>query len=124
MVDIEFAYDYFTKERLFSDAFLAAEEIKQIQALNMAKNQILSQKFNKYVDCNREVLIKKAICEQALYLLETLNTERSKLINQGVTGFSVEGLSESYDITKARNVICKEAKELIKPYLLGCASIC
>ena len=95
-----------------------------MQSLRMAKNQILSQKFNRYTDCNREVLIKKAICEQALYLLETLNTQRAKLISQGVSSFSVEGVSESYDITKARNVICKEAKELIKPYLLGCASIC
>ena len=124
MIDIEFAYDYFSEERLFSDAFLKAKPREQYQSLNMAKNQILSQKFNRYTDCNREVLIKKAICEQALYLLETLNTQRAKLISQGVSSFSVEGVSESYDITKARNVICKEAKELIKPYLLGCASIC
>ena len=124
MIDIEFAKSYFNDERLFSDAFLKASEKEQMQSLRMAKNQILNQKFNRYIDCDREDLIKKAICEQALYLLETLNTERVKLINQGVTGFSVEGLSESYDATKARNVICKEAKELIKPYLLGCASIC
>ena len=124
MINIEFAYDYFSEERLFSDAFLLAKEREQIQSLNMAKNQILSQKFNNYIDDDRETLIKKSICEQALYLLETLNTQRSRLINQGVTSFSVEGLSENYDITKAKNVICKEAKELIKPYLIGCASIC
>ena len=124
MIDIEFARSYFNDERLFSDTFLKANEKEQMQSLRMAKNQILSQKFNRYIDCDREDLIKKAICEQALYLLETLNTQRAKLINQGVSSFSVDGLSESYDMTKAKNVICKEAKELIKPYLLGCANIC
>lgn len=124
MIDIEFAYEYFTKERLFSDAFLMAEENKQLQSLNMAKNQILNQKFSTYEDEEKETLIKKAICEQALYLLETLNTQRSRLINQGVTNFSVEGMSETYDLNKAKDVICKEAKELIKPYLIGSVVIC
>ena len=124
MVEIEFAYEYFTKERLFPDAFLTAEENKQLQALNMAKNQILSQRFSIYEDENKDISIKKAICEQALYLLETLNTQRYRLIDQGLTSFSVEGLSESYDLNKAKNIICKEAKEIIKHYLIGCATIC
>ena len=124
MVNIEFAYDYFYNERLFSDAWLMANGKEQIQSLNMAKNQILNLKFNNYDDENKEILIKKAICEQALYLLETLNTQRSRLINQGVTNFSVEGLSESYDLNKAKDIICKEAKVLISTYLLGCVAIC
>ena len=124
MVSIEFACDYFTNERLFSEVFLQAEENKQLQALNMAKNQILSQRFKKLDDEEKETLIKKAICEQALYLLEVMNSQRYKLINQGVTNFSVEGMSETYDLNKAKDVICKEAKELIKPYLIGSVVIC
>ena len=124
MVSIEFAYDYFTNERLFSESFLMAEENKQLQALNMAKNQILSQKFKKLDDENKEMLIKKAICEQALYLLDVVGNQRHKLISQGVTSFSVEGLSEHYDLAKSNEIICKEAKELIKPYLIGSVVIC
>lgn len=124
MVSIEFAYDYFTNERLFSESFLMAEENKQLQALNMAKNQILSQRFKKFDDENKEMLIKKAICEQALYLLDVMDNQRHKLISQGVTSFSVEGLSEHYDLVKSSEIICKEAKELIKPYLIGGVVIC
>ena len=124
MVSMEFAYEYFTNERLFSEAFLQAEDNKQYQALNMAKNQILSQRFKKYEDENKEILIKKAVCEQALYLLDTMSSQRHKLISQGFTSFSVEGLSEHYDLNKTNEIICKEAKELIKPYLIGGVVIC
>ena len=124
MVSIEFAYDYFTNERLFSESFLMAEENKQLQALNMAKNQILNQRFKKLDDENKETLIKKAICEQALYLLDVMDNQRQKLISQGVTSFSVEGLSEHYDLAKSNEIICKEAKEFIKPYLIGGVVIC
>ena len=124
MVSIEFAYDYFTNERLFSESFLMAEENKQLQALNMAKNQILNQRFKKFDDENKETLIKKAICEQALYLLDVMDNQRQKLISQGVTSFSVEGLSEHYDLAKSNEIICKEAKEFIKPYLIGGVVIC
>ena len=124
MVSIEFACDYFTNERLFSEVFLQAEENKQLQALNMAKNQILNQRFKKLDDENKETLIKKAICEQALYLLDVMDNQRQKLISQGVTSFSVEGLSEHYDLAKSNEIICKEAKEFIKPYLIGGVVIC
>ena len=106
MITIEDAYSYFYNERLFSDDWLMAENNKQEQSLKMASN------------------LKKAICEQALYLIKTQNTQRSRLIEQGVTSFNVEGLSESYDISKARKKVCTEAIEYLKPYLIGCASIC
>lgn len=122
MVTLEEAYDYFKSERLFADTWIMAEELKQKQSLKMAENQINSMKFNNYADSNKEMRFKKAICEQALYLLE--NSQRQKLINQGVTNFSVEGLSESYDISKNRNGICLEAREFLKPYLIGSVVIC
>lgn len=123
MVTIDEAYQYLNNERLFADAWLMSDNSKQEQSLKMATNQIMSLKFNSYSDDNRENNIKKAICEQALYLLETLNTQRNKMQQQGVSSFSVEGLSESYDL-KAKKVICVEAKNLISIYLLGVASIC
>ena len=124
MVTIEDAYSYFYNERLFAEDWLMAENNKQEQSLKMASNQINRLKFSKYTDKDKEVNIKRAICEQALYLIQTQNTQRSRLIEQGVTGFSVEGLSESYDISKASKRICTEAMEYLKPYLIGCVSIC
>lgn len=124
MINIEDALSYFHNERLFGDDFIDAEQNKQNQAIKMATNQIQRLKFSRYVDNLKDDAVKKAICEQALYLIQTQNTQRSKLIDQGVTSFSVEGLSESYDVSKASKIICTEAMEHLKPYLIGCASIC
>lgn len=124
MISIEDAYSYFYNERLFAEDWLMAENNKQEQSLKMATNQINRLKFSKYTDEDKEVNVKRAICEQALYLIQTQNTQRTRLIEQGVTGFSVEGLSESYDISKASKKICSEAMEYLKPYLIGCVSIC
>lgn len=126
MISIEDAYSYFYNERLFGEVWLEADSKKQEQSLKMATNQINNLKFNKYTekDKEREDDLKKAICEQALYLIQTANTQRARLIEQGVTSFSVEGLSESYDNSKAKNKVCSEAMEYLKPYLLGCVAIC
>lgn len=124
MITIEDAYSYFYNERLFSEDWLMAENNRQEQSLKMATNQINRLRFSTYVDEEKEDNFKKAICEQALYLIQTQNTQRSRLIKQGVTSFSVEGLSESYDISKASKKICSEAMEYLKAYLIGCVSIC
>ena len=124
MVTIEEAYSYFYNERLFSDDWLMAENNKQEQSLKMAINQINRLRFSTYTDKNKENNLKKAICEQALYLIQTQNTQRTRLIEQGVTSFSVEGLSESYDTVKSSKKICSEAMEYLKPYLMGCVCIC
>lgn len=124
MINIEYALSYFHNERLFGDDFINAEPNKQNQAIKMATNQIQRLKFSRYVDNLKDDAIKKAICEQALYLIQTANNQRTRLIEQGVTSFSVEGLSESYDNSKSKNKVCSEAMEYLKPYLLGCAAIC
>ena len=127
MINIQDALSYFYNERLFGDDFIDAEQNKQNQALKMASNQINRLKFSKYTDKNKEDNFKRAICEQALYLIQTQNTQRAKLIEQGVTSFSVEGLSESYSSNGSRpkqNKICSEAMEYLKPYLVGCVAIC
>lgn len=123
-ITLEEAYDYFNYERIFSDEWLIASSENQDRSLKMATNQINRLKFSTYSDANKEKYFKNAICEQAIYLLQTQNTQRSRLMEQGVTSFSVEGLSESYDVSKASKKICSEAMEYLKPYLLGCACIC
>lgn len=124
MINTEDALSYFHNERLFGDDFINAESNKQNQAIKMATSQIQRLKFSRYIDDLKDDAVKKAICEQALYLIQTANSKRSRLIEQGVTGFSVEGLSESYDNSKSKNKVCSEAMEYLKPYLLGCVAIC
>lgn len=123
MITLQEANEYFVNERLFSDKWLGSPSQVQTQSLNMAENQINLLKFSDYEDENKETRLKKAICEQALYLFE--NSQRQRLINQGVTSFSVEGLSESYSSNATtKNKICIEAMEFLKPYLLGSVAIC
>lgn len=127
MINIEDAYSYFNNERLFAEKWLEATSGQQEQSLNMAVNQIKRLNLSKDIDFNDDDVI-RAICEQALYLIETQNSNRSKLIEQGVTSFSVEGLSESYDTSKSKNSttnkICSEALAYLRPYLRGSYEIC
>lgn len=127
MISIEDAYSYFNNERLFSEKWLEATTERQYQSLYMATNQIKRLNLVKDIDFNNDDVV-RAICEQALYLIETQGSSRSKLIEQGVTSFSVEGLSESYDTSKSKNStknkICSEALAYLRPYIAGGYEIC
>lgn len=127
MINIEDALSYFNNERLFADDFINSDTRKQEQSLKMATNQIKRLNLAEDVDFNDDDVV-KAICEQALYLIESQGSSRSKLIEQGVVSFSVEGLSESYDTNKSKNSatnkICSEAMTYLRPYLIGCVPIC
>lgn len=124
MITLTEAYEYFNNERLFSDKWLQATTQVQTQSLKMAENQIKMLNLNTDIDLDNETDFKKAIFEQALYLVETQNSNRSKLIEQGVTSFSVEGLSESYDNSKVNKKVCSEAMQYLKKYMLGGYAIC
>lgn len=124
MITLTEAYEYFNNERLFSDKWLQVTTQVQNQSLKMAENQIKMLNLDTEIDLDNETNFKKAIYEQALYLVETQNSNRSKLIEQGVTSFSVEGLSESYDNSKANKKVCNEAMQYLKKYMLGGYAIC
>lgn len=126
MITLIEAQEYFINERLFAEKWLELEENKQIQSLNMARNQIDSLSLDRSIDLDNEADYKKAIFEQSLYLIETQGTNRSIMIEQGVTSFSVEGLSESYNSTNANKTkkICSEAMQYIKKYVIGSYNIC
>ena len=124
MITLTEAFEYFNNERLFSDKWLQATTQVQTQSLKMSENQIKMLNLNTEIDLENEEDYKKAIFEQALYLVETQNSNRSKLIEQGVTSFSVEGLSESYDNSKANKKVCSEAMQYLKKYMLGGYAIC
>ena len=126
MITLSEAYEYFNDERLFSDKWLELDNNKQIQSLRMAENQIKMLNINTNIDLENETEYKKAVYEQALYLIETQSSNRSRMIEQGVTSFSVEGLSESYDITKSNTnkKVCSEAMQYLRKYMLGGFEIC
>lgn len=126
MITLVEAYEYFNNERLFSDKWLESSTQVQTQSLKMAENQIKMLNLDTEIDLENEEDYKKAIFEQALYLVETQSSNRSKLIEQGVTSFSVEGLSESYDTSKSNTnkKICSEAMHYLKKYMLGGFAIC
>lgn len=127
MISIEDALSYFNNERLFAEKWLEATSGQQEQSLKMATNQIKRLNLAKDIDFNNDDVV-RAICEQALYLIETQRSNRSKLIEQGVTSFSVEGLSESYDTSKIKssaiNKVCSEALAYLRPYIAGGYEIC
>lgn len=124
MITLEGALSYFNNERLFAEKWLTSPTQLQLQSLKMAENQIKMLNLNTRIDLDDEEDYKKAIYEQALYLVETQNSNRSKLIEQGVTSFSVEGLSESYDNSKSNKKVCNEAMQYLKKYMLGGYAIC
>jgi hypothetical protein len=62
--------------------------------------------------------VKKAVCEETLALLTIGNSKRIQLQKQGVTQFSVTGISESYS-SNTKKLLSNEAIELLKPYLGG-----
>ena len=126
MITLVEAFEYFNNERLFADKWLELEANKQAQSLKMAENQIKMLNLDTSINLYDEEDFKKAIFEQALYLVETQSSNRSKLMEQGVTSFSVEGLSESYDISKStvNKKVCSEAMIYLKKYLLGGFAIC
>lgn len=75
--------------------------------------------------CETEVpqAVKDACCEEALALLERGNSQRRKLQQEGVRSASIGSLSETYAPGSARGLLSQEAKELLRPYLVGAVQI-
>ena len=123
--------------RLHAEAWTAAKDADQQKALDMATRVIdrtpvvgvkssynQTNQFPRYPDTEVPQAVKDATCEEALALLERGNGQRRKLQQEGVASFSVGGLSETY-VSGARGggLLSQEAKELLRPWLLGAVSI-
>ena len=76
-------------------------------------------------NCEEEVTqnVKEAQCEEAITLLERGNSQRRKLQHEGVSNFSLGGMSENYKDGAGRGLLSQESKELLRPYLAGAVSI-
>jgi hypothetical protein len=129
------ANTYF-EDRLYSEAWSNTPADDKEKALIMATKKIDRQilagyksdlnqtlKFPRYPETvvNKDVL--DAVCEEALAILSIGNSNRVKLQRQGVQSFSVGSVSESYTGNPMK-LLSQEAKELLRPYILGSAELC
>jgi len=67
--------------------------------------------------------VKEACCEEALAILESGNSQRRKLQQEGVQSFTLGNMSETYAPGAGRGLLSQEAKELLRPWLLGGVNI-
>lgn len=132
----EYADEYFAG-RLHSGAWYEAAEADKEKAIQQATRAIDRQPLKGWkADPEQELQfprwpldevpesVKIACCEEALALLERGNSQRRRLQQEGVESFSVGGLTETF-VASARGggLISQEAKELLRPWLLGAVSI-
>lgn len=75
-----------------------------------------------YPEDNVSDEVKQAVCEEALAILQFGNSKRISLQKQGVKAFNMGGMSETLSGNKI-TFLSQEAKELLKRYLAGSASI-
>ena len=128
---IEYANEYFGR-RLHAEIWGETSEADKEKALKQATRSIdrmplrgrktdLHQPlaFPRYPDTELPEAVKEACCEEALALLESGNSQRRKLQQEGVQSFTLGNMSETYIAGAGRGMLSQEAKELLRPWLLG-----
>jgi hypothetical protein len=132
---IEEASTYFAG-RLYAERWGETSDADKEKALRQATKEIDRQllkgrkatdtqelAFPRYPDTEVPEAVKEACCEEALALLEIGNSQRRKLQQEGVQSFSLGNMSETYAPGAGRGLISQEAKELLRPWLLGGVNI-
>ena len=132
---IEYADEYF-KNRLHAESWGETSEADKEKALRQATKTIDRQllrgrktnpeqelAFPRHPDTEVPEAVKEACCEEALALLERGNSQRRKLQQEGVQGFTLGNLSETYAPGAGRELLSQEAKELLRPWLLGAVNV-
>ena len=132
---IEYADEYF-RNRLHAESWGQADESTKEKALKQATRAIDRQllrgrktnpeqelAFPRYPDTEVPEAVKEACCEEALALLERGNSQRRKLQQEGVQSFTLGNMSETYAPGAGRGLLSQEAKELLRPWLLGAVNV-
>ena len=132
---IEYADQYF-KNRLHAESWGETSEADKEKALRQATKTIDRQPlrgrkaetgqalaFPRYPDTEIPEVVKEACCEEALAMLERGNSQRRKLQQEGVQSFTLGNMSETYAPGAGRGLLSQEAKELLRPWLLGGVNI-
>ena len=134
-IDIEGANEYF-ENRLHAESWGQADDETKEKALRQATKTIDRQPlrgrktetgqalaFPRYPDTEVPEVVKEACCEEALALLERGNSQRRKLQQEGVQSFTLGNMSETYVAGDGRGLLSQEAKELLRPWLIGAVMI-
>ena len=132
---IEYADEYFSG-RLHAESWGQADDITKDKALRQATKTIDRQRLNgrktnpsqplvfpRYPDKEIPEAVKEACCEEALALLERGNSQRRKLQQEGVQSFTLGNMSETYAAGAGKGLLSQEAKELLRPWLIGAVMI-
>ena len=132
---IEYADEYF-KNRLHAESWSGAASSIKEKALKQATKTIDRQPlkgrkatdeqelaFPRHPDAEIPEAVKEACCEEALALLERGNSQRRKLQQEGVQSLSLGNMSETYITGAGKGLLSQEAKELLRPWLLGAVNI-
>ena len=132
---IEYADEYF-KNRLHAESWGQADDSTKEKALWQATRSIdrmplrgrktdLHQPlaFPRYPNTEIPEAVKEACCEEALALLESGNSQRRKLQQEGVQSFTLGNMSETYIAGAGKGLLSQEAKELLRPWLIGVVMI-
>ena len=134
-VDIEGANEYF-ENRLHAESWGQADDETKENALLQATKTIDRQPlrgrktepgqalaFPRYPDTEIPEVVKEACCEEALAMLERGNSQRRKLQQEGVQSFTLGNMSETYITGTGKGLLSQEAKELLRPWLLGAVNV-
>jgi len=134
-IDIEEANEYFAG-RLHAESWSGADSETKEKALRQATRSIdrmplrgrktdLHQPlaFPRYPDTEIPEAVKEACCEEALAILESGNSQRRKLQQEGVQSFTLGNMSETYIAGAGKGLLSQEAKELLRPWLIGAVMI-
>lgn len=130
-ISIEEANEYFAG-RLHAERWYETDNITKEAALKQATRAIDRQllkgrktnpeqelAFPRYPDTEVPEAVKEACCEEALAILESGNSQRRKLQQEGVQSFSLGNMSETFVAGAGKGLLSQEAKELLRPWLLG-----
>jgi hypothetical protein len=132
---IEYADEYFAG-RLHAESWSETSDADKEKALRQATKEIDRQllkgrkatdtqelAFPRYPDTEVPEAVKEACCEIALALLERGNSQRRKLQQEGVQSFTLGNMSEIFAAGAGKGLLSQEAKELLRPWLLGSVNI-
>jgi len=132
---IEYADEYF-KNRLHAESWGQADESTKEKALKQATRAIDRQllrgrktnpeqelAFPRHPDTEIPKEVQEACCEEALAILESGNSQRRKLQQEGVQSFSLGNMSETFAAGAGKGLLSQEAKELLRPWLIGAVMI-
>jgi len=134
-IDIGGADEYF-ENRLHAERWGETSDADKEKALRQATKEIDRQllrgrktnpeqelAFPRYPDTEVPEAVKEACCEEALAILESGNSQRRKLQQEGVQSFSLGNMSETFAAGAGKGLLSQEAKELLRPWLLGGVNI-